>query len=75
MKVGDLVRQGDKIMIMKGRAPSTLLGVVLEITDSSFPEKLKSWQKFLGRTVSVLWENGRLTESMAENSLEVISEE
>jgi len=75
MKVGDLVRQGDQLVTMKGRAPSKLLGVVLEITDSSFPEKLKGWQKLIGRTVSVLWENGRLTENMAENSLEVISEE
>jgi len=29
----------------------------------------------LGRQIDVLWENGKLTENFAENSLEVVSEE
>ena len=76
MKVGDIVQQGDRILKMKGRAPSTAVGVVIEINDmKDFPTHLKGWQKFLGRTVTVLWQSGRLTENMAENSLEVLSEE
>jgi hypothetical protein len=73
MKVGDIVIQGDKILKMKGRGPSKMVGVVVEINDLGFPTKLKGWEKFLGRSVSVLWEVGKLTENMAENSLEIIT--
>jgi len=75
MKVGDIVRQGDKILKMKGRSPSKALGVVVEINDLEFPSNLKGWEKFLGRTVTVMWESGRLTENMAENSLDIITED
>ena len=74
MKVGDIVRQGDRILKMKGRSPSKALGVVVEISTLDFPTKLKSWEKFLGRTVTIMWESGRLTENMAENALEIVSE-
>jgi len=33
------------------------------------------WAEVLGRTVDVLWANGKLTKGFAENSLEVISDE
>ena len=74
MKVGDIVRQGDRILKMKGRSPSKALGVVVEINEIDFPSHLTSWEKFLGRTVTIMWESGRLTENMAENSLEIVSE-
>ena len=74
MKVGDIVRQGDRILKMKGRSPSKALGVVVEINEIDFPAHLTSWEKFLGRTVTIMWESGRLTENMAENSLEIVSE-
>ena len=74
MKVGDIVRQGERIMKMKGRAPSKALGVIVEINELGFPTKLKGWEKFLGRSVTVLWETGRLTENVAENSLEKVSD-
>jgi len=74
MKVGDIVRQGDRILKMKGRSPSKALGVVVEISTLDFPTKLKGWEKFLGRTVTIMWESGRLTENMAENALEIVSE-
>ena len=74
MKVGDIVRQGDRILKMKGRSPSKALGVVVEINEIDFPTNLKGWEKFLGRTVTIMWESGRLTENMAENSLEIVSE-
>ncbi len=74
MKIGDIVQQGDRIIKMKGRAPSKQLGVVVEMTVQDFPAKLKGWEKLLGEsTVTVLWESGKLTENMAENSLEVIT--
>ncbi len=73
MKVGDLVVQGEKILVMKGRSPSTARGIVVDIKETQ--HQLKNWQKFLGRTVSVLWESGQLTENMAENAPEVVSEE
>jgi hypothetical protein len=74
MKVGDIVQQGIKVAIMKGRSPSKTMGVVVEITEMSFPTKLAGWQKFLGRSVTVLWENGKLSENFAENSLDVVNQ-
>jgi len=75
MRVGDVVRQGERIIRMKGRSPNPALGVVVEINDLIFPTKLARWQKFLGRSVTVMWESGSLTVNMAENSLEVVCEE
>jgi hypothetical protein len=75
MKVGDMVRQGERVVVMKGRAPSTALGVVVEIKKIALSSAHKRWEKILGKnTVTVLWESGRLTKDMAENSLEVIDE-
>ena len=84
MKVGDIVKQNDNIMKMtkggKPRAPSTMVGVVVEIRNQLPPKreetkKLREWMKMLGRQIDVLWENGRLSTNFAENSLEVVAEE
>ena len=73
MKVGDVVRQGERVVKIKNRNLSAATGVVVEIKAIGFPTELKRWENILGsRTVTVLWESGRLTENMAENSLEVI---
>ena len=79
MKVGDLVKQGDGVIKFKGaKAPnkSRLIGIIIEIHD--LPDELKArradWAKVLGRTVDVLWANGKLTTGFAEHSLDVISE-
>ena len=73
MKVGDMVRQGERVVKIKNHTPSTAVGVVVEINAIGFPTKLKGWENIVGkRTVTVLWESGRLTENMAEFSLEVI---
>jgi len=84
MKVGDIVRQGDKLVsIAKGgkpRPPSPMLGVVVEIRNQLPPKKeetewLRGWMDRLGRQVDVMWANGKFSENFAENSLEVVDEE
>ena len=72
MKVGDIVKQGDRLVKLKGIKRGQLIGVVVDIAanDSRIPPK---WQKFLGEKVTVLWSNGKMTENMAENSLEVVN--
>jgi hypothetical protein len=73
VKVGDIVRQGERVIQMKGRKPGGTLGVVIEINKTDFPDSHKHWQKILGKnTITVLWESGKLTENMAENSLEIV---
>jgi hypothetical protein len=83
VKVGDIVRQNDKILkISKGGKPRIIppvVGVVVEIRNQLPPkkqetEKLRSWMAMLGRQVDVLWANGKLSKNFAENSLEVVSE-
>lgn len=83
MKVGDIVRQSDKIMKMskagKPREPSQMLGTVVDIRNQLPPKKeetrrLRSWMAMVGRQVDVLWANGKLSKNFAENSLEVINE-
>tara|TARA_R110002020_G_scaffold37239_20_gene112635 strand:+ start:3322 stop:3567 length:246 start_codon:yes stop_codon:yes gene_type:complete len=80
MKVGDLVQQGSRMIEMRKRGkkqdPSKRVGVVIEIHEIP-PEMLNGrsdWAKILGRTIDVLWDNGKLTKNFAENSLEVVSE-
>ena len=80
MKVGDLVQQGTRVVKFKGEnAPkkSKRVGVVMEIHE--IPVEMlngrSDWAEVLGRTVDVLWANGKLTKGFAENSLEVISDE
>lgn len=81
MKVGDLVRQGNKVLEMrrggKRRSPPKVLGVVVEIRNMPPPrpeetEQLRSLMAMVGRQVDVLWANGKLSKNFAENSLEVV---
>ena len=81
MKVGDLVQQGSRLIEMKKggkkQDPSKRVGIVIEIREIP-PEMLNGrsdWAATLGRTVDVLWNNGKLTKGFAENSLEVINDE
>ena len=79
MKVGDLVQQGDDVIKFKGKNPpakSKRVGVVIEIHEIPVecPSRRSDWARFLGRTVEVLWDNGKISKNFAENSLEVISE-
>ena len=74
MKVGDIVRQGDRLVKMKGRKPSVMLGVVVEMSKKDLGRIPEKWQKFLGQSVTVMWANGKLHKNFAENSLEVVSE-
>ena len=72
MKVGDIVKQGDKLVKLKGMKRSEMVGVVVEMTATATDPIPPKWLKFLGaHQVTVLWANGRMTENMAENSLEV----
>ena len=80
MKVGDLVQQGTRVIKFKGEnAPekSKRVGVVVEIHE--IPVEMlngrSDWAEVFGRTVDVLWNNGKLTQRFAEHSLEVISDE
>ena len=85
MKVGDIVRQGDRVVQFKFKGKnwdyrSKRLGVVINIREEDlFPPQWaeqanrKAWSKLLGRAVDVLWDNGRLSENFAENSLEVVT--
>jgi hypothetical protein len=83
MKVGDIVKQSNKIMKMskggKPREPSKMVGVVVEIRNQLPPKEqetewLRGWMAQLGRQVDVLWGSGKLSKNFAENSLEVIDE-
>lgn len=78
MKVGDIVRQNGRWLIdaknSKLQVNKIMTGIVVEVRDEArgWPSKFKEWQKMLGASVTVLWSNGRITESMAESSLEIV---
>jgi len=83
MKVGDLVQQGSRVMEIrksgKKQKPPKRVGTVVaihELPDINVKDsRRESWRKVLGgRSVDVLWSNGKLSKNFAENSLEVISE-
>ena len=81
LKIGDLVRQGTRVIKFKGDdAPhiSKRIGIVLEVrevdTGSYGVAPSGDWFSFIGRSVTVLWDNGKVNENFAENSLEVVSE-
>ena len=83
MKIGDVVRQGNRICKLgrngKPVSSPTSLGIVIDIRNMppARPEETAALQQMmhmLGRQVDVLWGNGRLTKNVAENSLEVVSE-
>ena len=71
MKVGDIVIQGSKLVKLRGISSSKTLGVVVSIheQDQRIPV---GWRERLGRLVDVMWANGKLSESFAENSLTVV---
>jgi len=75
MKVGDLVRQNGK-MVKGNLKISTRVGLVLAIHEQ--PDWMKKahegWTDLLGRTVTVLWSNGKVHNTFAESALEVVSE-
>ena len=79
LKVGDLVQQGARVIKFKGgKAPekSKRIGIVLEVAelDAGICESPNGdWFSFIGRSVTVLWDNGKVSENFAENSLEIIS--
>jgi hypothetical protein len=82
MKIGDIVRQGDRICKItrsgKPRQNPTNIGIVVDIHDMPSPrpeeaEALRQMMHMLGRQIDVLWENGKLTKNFAENSLDVIT--
>ena len=81
MKVGDLVQQGTRVVKFKGKntpKKSKRVGIVLEIEELAHRmggHHDGDWNSFLGRGVTVLWNNGKITKGFAENSLEVISNE
>jgi len=79
MKIGNLVQQGTRVIKFKGEnAPkkSKRVGVVVEIHE--IPVEMlngrSDWAAVLGRTVDVLWDNGKISKNFAEKSLEVVSE-
>ena len=78
MKVGDIVRQGTKLIQMKEngkpRPPSKMIGTVIAIKENKLdPSIPEGWKQRLGRSVDVMWSSGRITEGFAENSLEIIN--
>lgn len=79
MKVGDVVRQGSRVIEIRGKKRSKIVGTVVAIHD--LPDEMTKsrngdWSKLLGtKTVDVLWSNGKLSENFAENSLEVVINE
>jgi hypothetical protein len=83
LNIGDIVRQGGRLIEMRSIprvSRSKLLGTVVDIHENTFPEgppeadSQKRWAKTIGRRVDIMWANGKLSESFAENSLELVSE-
>ena len=77
MKVGDIVRQHGNFVKGNLKTNTKTLGIVLEIQE--FPEHFKSTHncdliKSLGRGITVIWANGKITANFAESALEVVSE-
>ena len=74
MKVGDLVQQGTRLIEMKKggkkQDPSKRVGVGVEIHEIP-PEMLNGrsdWAKMLGRTIDVLWDNGKISKNLLTTS-------
>lgn len=83
MKVGDIVRQNNKLLEIrtKGKENSRteIVGVVIAMRPQSMPkvqetEWFRSWMDRLGNLVDVLWSNGKLSENFAETALDVVNE-
>ena len=83
MKVGDIVRQNNKLIEVRSSSKkprAELVGVVVAMRVQSVPkaqetEWFRSWMGRLGNLVDVLWSNGNLTENFAEAALDVVNED
>ena len=86
MKVGDIVRQNNRLIGVRGGDGKTIpppktLGTVISIQypDDEGLSGLKDWQKKwfdkLGGSVTVLWSSGRVSENVAEHALDIICEQ
>jgi len=83
VKIGDIVKQGGRLVELKGESKpfrGQCLGTVVAIHENLFPEDWsktdtrKKWAKMIGRRIDVMWSNGKISESFAENSLDVVKE-
>ena len=82
MKVGDIVRQNNKLIEVRTNSKkprADLVGVVVAMRAQSMPkiqetEWFRSWMDRLGHLVDVLWSNGKLSENFAEAALDVVNE-
>jgi len=77
VKVGDIVTQNGNLIQFDSQIKlSNCVGVVLNIKtrEGTLPEKYSKWESWLGDSITVLWSNGKVSKSVAENALEVISE-
>ena len=83
MKVGDIVRQNNKLIEVRSSSKkprAELVGVVVAMRPQSMPkvqetEWFRSWMDRFGNLVDVLWSNGNLTEDFAEAALDVVNED
>ena len=83
MKVGDIVRQNNKLIEVRTNSKKPLpelVGVVVAMRTQSLPkvqetEWFRSWMDRLGNLVDVLWSNGNLSENFAEAALDVVNED
>ena len=75
MKVGDIVKQSKQDSDASNEHET--LGIVVDI--SELPEWMKkgkksAWSKVVGRSVSVMWSDGKIDKVVSESILEVIVE-
>ena len=81
LRIGDVVRQGSRVIQIKGNSsPKRFMtvGLIVKINKNVMPPTMdpkvkQGWIKLLGRTVDVLWSSGKLHTNFAENSLELVS--
>ena len=77
VRVGDIVHMENNIVKLKPgqswKPKVKRLGVVISVEDINERVPLE-WRKQIGRSVTVLWSNGRLMENIAENNLVVVVE-
>ena len=76
MKVGDIVRQNNKLIEVRSNSkkPRTgMVGVVVAMRAHQYLH-IANLDSF-GNLVDVLWSNGNLTENFAEAALDVVNED
>ena len=76
MKIGDIVVQCDRVVEIRGMKKSKSFGTVIDIRDLSeeFYTHRPDLAMMIGRTVDVMWANGKISYDFSENSLKVVSE-